>query len=136
MKKTILVVLAALVMATGVLALGAQTHALECSVLPSSVCDKADAGDTSDVSQTGVWALLLFAVQVMTAGVFLLAIAGVVYGAVLFTTAAGNAEQVKKGRMIITNTVIGMLAFALMYALLQWLIPGGVFNGTGGTVSV
>ncbi len=123
-------------MATGVLTLGAQTHALECSVLPSSICDKADAGDTSDVSQTGVWALLLFAVQVMTAGVFLLAIAGVVYGAVLFTTAAGNAEQVKKGRMIITNTVIGMLAFALMYALLQWLIPGGVFNGTGGTVSV
>jgi hypothetical protein len=68
----------------------------------------------------------------MTGGVILLAIAGVVYGSVLYTSAGGNQEQVKKARTVITNVVIGVLLFVLMFGLANWLIPGGVFNSSGG----
>ena len=64
----------------------------------------------------------------MTAGVGVLALAGIVYGAVLYTSAGGSPEQIKKARTIFTNVVIGVLAFAGMYTLLQFIVPGGVFN--------
>jgi hypothetical protein len=51
-----------------------------------------------------------------------------VYGAVLYTSAGGNQEQVKKARTIFTNVAIGIIAFAAMWSLLNWLVPGGVFS--------
>lgn len=116
----------------GTIGLAPRTQALECGVLPDSICRKADSGDTKDVKNTGVWALLLLVLNIMTAGVILLAIGGVVYGSVLYTSAGGNQEQVKKARTIITNVVIGVLLFVLMFGLANWLIPGGVFNASGG----
>jgi len=77
---------------------------------------------------TGVWSLLLTVINIMTAGVGVLALAGIIYGAVLYTSAGGNPEQVKKARTIFTNVVIGVIAFAAMYTLLNFLVPGGVFN--------
>ena len=67
-------------------------------------------------------------VNILTAGVALTAVAGIVYGAVLYVSAANSPEQVKKAKTILINVVIGVVTFALMYSLLQWLIPGGVFN--------
>lgn len=116
----------------GAMTLQPTANALECGVLPKEVCEKADSGDAKDVKGTGVWKLLLFVLNIMTAGVILLAIAGVVYGSVLYTSAGGNQEQVKKARTVITNVVIGVLLFVLMFGLANWLIPGGVFNSTGG----
>jgi archaellum component FlaF (FlaF/FlaG flagellin family) len=63
----------------------------------------------------------------MTAGVAILAIIGIIYAAVLYTSAGPNQEQVKKAKDMLRNVVIGIIAFALMAALLQWLVPGGVF---------
>lgn len=104
-----------------------QAGALECSVLPNEICSSADyKGD--NVSNTGIWKLLVLVINIMTTGVALTAVGGIVYGSILYTSAAGNPEQVKKAKMMLLNVAIGVLAFALMYSLLQWLIPGGVFN--------
>ena len=104
-----------------------QASALECSTLPQSLCDAAGY-EGSDVKQSGIWQLLLLVVNILTAGVALTAVAGIVYGAVLYVSAANSPEQVKKAKTILINVVIGVVTFALMYSLLQWLIPGGVFN--------
>lgn len=116
----------------GAMTLQPTASALDCGVLPKDICDSADKGDANDVKSGGIWKLLLFVLQIMTGGVILLAIAGVVYGSVLYTSAGGNQEQVKKARTVITNVVIGVLLFVLMFGLANWLIPGGVFNSTGG----
>jgi hypothetical protein len=71
---------------------------------------------------------LILVINILTAGVGIAAIGGIVYGAVLYTTAGGSQEQVKKAISIITNVVIGIVAYALMWALLNFLIPGGVFK--------
>jgi hypothetical protein len=63
----------------------------------------------------------------LTAGVGVLALAGIVYGAVLYTSAGGSPEQIKKARTIFVNVVVGVVAFAAMWGLLNFLIPGGVF---------
>jgi len=86
-----------------------------------------------DVTQAGVqnsaiWSILLTAINILTAGIGLAAVGGVIYGAILYTSAGGSQEQVKKAMGIITNVVIGVVAYALMFAFLNFLIPGGIFN--------
>lgn len=85
-------------------------------------------GGGGKVENSGLWGILLIVINVMTAGVGVLALAGIVYGAVIYTSAGGSPEQIKKARTIFTNVVIGVLAFAGMYTLLQFIVPGGVFN--------
>ena len=90
-------------------------------------CDNVQDNATS-VENTGVWSLLLTAINILTAGIGILAVAGIVYGSVLYASAGGSPEQVKKAMGIISNVVIGIVAYALMYALLNFLIPGGLFD--------
>lgn len=87
-------------------------------------CDATNSGDTED---NGIWALLLIALNILTAGVGIVAVGGIVYGSILYTTAEDKADQVKKAIDIITNVIIGLVLFALMYAGLNFIIPGGVF---------
>ncbi len=88
-------------------------------------CDEKGGGELED---SGLWGLLLVVINILTAGVGVLALAGIVYGSVLYTSAGGSPEQVKKAYNIFTNVVIGVIAFGGMFALLNFLIPGGVFN--------
>jgi len=64
----------------------------------------------------------------MIALVGLAAIGSMIFAGILYSSAQGNSEQVMRAKKIILNTVIGIIAFSLMYLGLNWLIPGGVFN--------
>lgn len=91
---------------------------------------KCDNVDTSQggVENTGLWSLLITVINLLSAGVAVLALAGIVYASILYTSAGGNQEQVKKAMGMITNIVIGIIAYALMFSALNFLIPGGLFN--------
>lgn len=129
MKKIYTTTLLVISLMVGSLVLAA---AVPRDVFANQSCGNADTSIIScDDGVDGVWALLMIAINILTAGVFIAAIGGVVYGSILYTSAGGNQEQVKKARTILTNVVIGMVAFAMMFALLQWLIPGGLFNSSG-----
>lgn len=80
------------------------------------------------VDNTGVWGILIVVINILTAGIGVVAVAGIVYASIVYTTAGGDANQTKKAMTIIANIVIGVVAYALMYALLNFLIPGGLFN--------
>lgn len=80
------------------------------------------------LENTGVWGLLLMVINIMTAGIGVLAVAGIVYGSILYTSAGDSSEKVSKAREVIRNVVIGILAYALMYAVLNFIIPGGLFT--------
>jgi hypothetical protein len=88
-------------------------------------CSATNSGTTED---NGIWALLLIALNILTAGVGILAVGGIVYGSILYTTAEDKADQVKKATDIITNVVIGLILFAFMWAGLNFIVPGGVFQ--------
>ena len=104
-------------------------NATSCGGVQTSIISCSQAGgDNTDIKNTGLWGILILAVNILTAGVGVLALAGIVYGAILYTTAGGSAEQVKKAMDIFRNVIIGVVAFAGMWALLNFLIPGGAFN--------
>ncbi len=117
----------ALMLGGGLLYHPTPASALECSILPPSICSKAgDTGNTS--SDNGVLALLAAAIKILTAGVGVAATGALVYAGILYSSAGGAAEQVTKAKKIISDTVIGLIIFGLMFLALNFLIPGGVFG--------
>jgi hypothetical protein len=117
-----------LVFGIGFAVLPTTASAATCGGVETSIISCGGSKDSKDKKETGIWQILLIAINILTAGVGVLALAGIVYGSVLYTSAGGNQEQVKKAIAIFTNVVIGVVAFAGMYALLNFLVPGGVFN--------
>lgn len=96
---------------------GAVTSVISCNELGGA-----------DVKDSGVWSLLLLTINILTAGIGVAAVGGILYGSIMYASAGGSAEQVKKAKGIIANVVIGIVAYALMYAFLNFLIPGGLFQ--------
>lgn len=89
--------------------------------------------DTSVISCDGEGSTALInivkqIIQILTAGVGVAAVGAVIFGAILYTTSEGSPDKVKKAREVWTNTVIGLLMFAFMVAITNFIIPGGVFN--------
>jgi len=131
-QKIKTLVLGALLLAVGVFSFTpVTTYAAgeSCGGVSTAIikCGQA-GGEDAPIKETGVWGILLLAINIMTGLVALAAVAGIVYGAIMYTTAGGSVEQTKKAMGIITNVVIGIVAYALMYAGLNFLIPGGIFT--------
>lgn len=89
---------------------------------------KCDQGDGKDLKDNGIWGLLLIIINILTAGVGIMAVGGVIYGSILYTSSGNSPDQVKKAKQTIINVVIGVVMFALMYSFLNFIIPGGIFN--------
>jgi hypothetical protein len=99
-----------------------DTSIIDCNAAGNSV------NTTGDLQNSGLWSILLIAIQIISAGVGVAALAGIVYGVILYTTSGGDPSGLKKALEVIRNVVIGVVAYALMWSALNWLIPGGVFN--------
>tara|TARA_Y100001936_G_scaffold234591_1_gene261844 strand:+ start:1495 stop:1893 length:399 start_codon:yes stop_codon:yes gene_type:complete len=129
-KQTVKVLLAAGLLMTGLVFVAAQpSYAQEsCGGVDTAIISCSEDGTGDDVENTGLWAVLKIAIGIMTGLVGVAALGGLVYGAVLYTSAGPNMEQVKKARGIFTNVVIGVVAYGLMVVGLNFLIPGGVFG--------
>lgn len=66
--------------------------------------------------------------KVISAMAGLATVGGFVWGGILYITARANAGQVENAKNVMINSVIGLLLFIFMYAILQFLVPGGVFS--------
>lgn len=97
-------------------------------VVTSLVACDQPGGQSDKIENSGVWGLLLMIINIFSAGVGIAAVGGVVYGSILYTTASGSLDQVKKARTVIANTVVGIVLYIVLYAFLNYLIPGGLFN--------
>ncbi len=70
--------------------------------------------------------ILNMVLVIVTTGVGIAAVGSIVFAGVLYITARDNAAQVSKAKTMITNTIIGIIAYILMWAFLEWIIPGGI----------
>ena len=122
----------------GIVAIGAMTVAPSALAAgPQKKCGDANTSiigckgvDDNKAETSAVWKLLLIGLNIMTAGIGILAVGGIAYGAVLYTTASSKPEQVKKAMTIITNVVIGIVAYGMMFLVLNFLVPGGIFTAS------
>lgn len=103
-----------------------DNHDLPCGV-EVAVIKCPEAGTSTD-SNNGILSLLVVALQIMTAGVGIVAVGGFIYGGILYASAGDRSDQVKKSIEVIRNVIIGLVAYGVMFALLNFLIPGGVFR--------
>lgn len=64
----------------------------------------------------------------LAAGVVIAVIGGIIYGAIMYATSAGDASKAKSATEIIRNAFIALILYFLMWAFLQYIVPGGLFN--------
>lgn len=101
--------------------------AASCGSVETSIIDCSSANDTTGSAAV---ALLVTVIQILTGAIGIVAIGALVYAGILYASASGNSSQVAKAKELIANTVIGLVLFAGMGLLLNYLIPGGLFSGT------
>ncbi len=105
-----------------------STVSADCGGVKTSIINCSQTGKGGAIQDSGVWGILLLILNIMTAGVGILGVGGIVYGAVLYASASDDSSQVSKAKDIIKNVLIGLVAFGAMYLLLNFLIPGGIFT--------
>jgi hypothetical protein len=88
------------------------------------LCDSSGA----QVYPNQVVGILMIILNWLAVGVTIAVVGGIIYGAILYTTSAGEADKAKKGMDTIRGAFIALILFFAMWALLNWLVPGGMFN--------
>lgn len=97
--------------------------AANCGDASTSVisCDDSDAGG-------GIIGVLVIVLQLLTGLVGIVAVGVFVYAGILYASAGGESSQLQKAKTLITDTGIGLLCFAGLFFILNYLIPGGIFG--------
>ncbi|MCX6728160.1 MAG: hypothetical protein NTV39_00100 [Candidatus Saccharibacteria bacterium] len=126
-KQTVLII-ASLIGLSSVFIMVPAVSAATCAGVKTSVisCKPEPTDPTPD--QTGVWQLLIIAINLMSAGVGIAAVGGVVFGSFMYMTAGGAPDRMKKANMMLTNVALGIIVYAAMWAFLNFIIPGGLFK--------
>lgn len=70
--------------------------------------------------------ILKLVVSILIYGLGVAAVLGVVICGILYMTARDNETQVTMAKKRLFDVVIGLIAWAVMFAVLNWLLPGGV----------
>lgn len=81
-----------------------------------------------DGNGCGVYTILNSVVDILSIGIGILAVIGITIVGIKYLTAKGNIEQTKKAKHRMLQIVIGLVAYVLLYAGIQWLLPGGKLN--------
>lgn len=70
--------------------------------------------------------LLGLVVKILSYGLGAAAVIGVVVAGIMYLMARDNESQVAAAKQRLLNTVIGLIAWVVMFSVVSWLIPGGV----------
>ena len=87
----------------------------------------AKVGNTGD----GILHILAIVLNILTFGVGILATFGIAISGLQYLTARDNDSQVAKAKMRIFEIVIGLIVYAILWTLLQFVIPGGIWGTEG-----
>ena len=78
----------------------------------------------------GVYTVLNLIVDILSIGIGIVSVIGITIVGIQYLTAGGNEAQTTKAKRRLSEIVIGIIAYVLLYALMQWLLPGGKLNTT------
>ena len=95
---------------------------VETSILGENGC--ADVGQNGE----GIFSVLNIVLTVMTYGVGILATVGIVSAGYQYLTAKDDVSQMQKAKSRIFQVVIGLVLYALLWLILEFLLPGGLFG--------
>ena len=111
-----------LLMAPAVFAEDCGENGVETSVLGGGCVNGTDDG-------SAIFSVLNIFLRILTYGVGIAGTFGIVIVGIQYLTAKDNAGQMAAAKTRLIAILIGLGLYAVMWALLQWLLPGGIFNG-------
>lgn len=85
-------------------------------------------GDKCANNSNTITALLLYIIDFLAIGVGIAVVGGIAWGGFVYAQAGGDSSKTKQAVSTITNAVIGLVLFLLMYGLANFFVPGGIFN--------
>lgn len=77
----------------------------------------------TDEQGSGIKQLLSLVVTILLYGIGVAAVIGVVIAGILYLTSRDDVAQAEKAKKRLVEVVIGLVAWALLFTILQWLIP-------------
>lgn len=68
-------------------------------------------------------------INVLAMIVGLLSVISIMIGGVQFASSDGDPQKAAAAKGRIAKTIVALVSFMFLYAFLQFLVPGGIFNG-------
>jgi len=93
-------------------------------------CPGNTDANSNNLNQNPIYVVLLYIINAMAAGVGVAVAGGIIWQSIQWASANGQPEKVKNARNGIVNAVIALVLFLSMYAILNFIIPGGIFQAT------
>ena len=85
------------------------------AILDESACDCGHG--------EAIISILNLVVNVMTIGVGILGVMGITIVGIQYLTAGGSEERTRKAKRRMFEIIVGIVAYVIVYSLLNWLIP-------------
>jgi len=67
-------------------------------------------------------------VRFLSFGVGLVIAASIIYAGIQYSASSGNPENSQNAKNRIINSLVGLVFYLLIFAFIQFLVPGGLFN--------
>lgn len=123
MKRISILILAFTAIVTS-LFLTQPTFAATCSGVETSLIECEGGGDA------GVWHILLTIVDILSIGIGITALIGILIFGIQYLTDGGDVAKTTKAKRRMFEIVIGLVGWVLIFSICEWLMPGGRFNFT------
>lgn len=82
-----------------------------------NVCGNESSG------QKKITCVLKLIVEILSIGVGILGVIGIAVSGIQYLTAGGNEERTRKAKRRLFEIVLGLAVYAVIFALLEWLLP-------------
>ena len=76
----------------------------------------------------GIYHLLILIIDIFTIGVGILGVSGIIWAGIQYLTAREDIAKTTKAKTRIYEIVLGLAAYAVLWGITQWLLPGGKLN--------
>lgn len=83
-------------------------------------CDENGEGSVKHIA--------LAILDIMTIGIGILGVVGIMVVGVQYMTAAGDVTKTTKAKQRMVQIIIGLAVYAVLWTLAQWLLPGGLLQ--------
>lgn len=76
----------------------------------------------------GIWHILSLILDIMSIGIGILGVIGIMIAGIQYLTAGDKEDQAKKAKSRIYEIVLGLVVYAVLFVGLEWLLPGGIIR--------
>jgi hypothetical protein len=130
----ILVIAGALLFGGGLLVAGGPVYADATPPAQQPITNTPDPAATSKETCSAnkcdlVTKYLNPLIALLSGIVGLAVVISIIYGAIQYSASGGDPQRASAGKNRIRNALIGLVAYLLLFALMQFIVPGGFFNG-------